>query len=171
MIQPILAGAARPGLMGELAQDLEFLQKVGIEIVVSLTAEPLDLPTDSGFQLIHFPIPDMGIATPRAVAGLCERLVPAMVEGRPVLLHCRAGLGRTGTVGACCLVSLGLDAGDAILHLRTQSRFYIQTTSQQHMVKHYADHLRTVADQDELPPSFRRPASDRPADLIQRFQS
>jgi protein tyrosine/serine phosphatase len=35
-----------------------------------------------------------------------------------VLMHCAAGLGRTGTAAACLLKALGLEAGEALQRVR-----------------------------------------------------
>ncbi|MDY7095952.1 MAG: tyrosine-protein phosphatase, partial [Acidobacteriota bacterium] len=111
------------------------------------------------FELLHFPILDMGVAPARSVADLCSKILGAIFDHRPVLLHCRAGLGRTGTIGACCLVSLGLTAEDAIRSLRTRSRLYIQTESQENMIGHYADHLHSLVDAGTLPDLFSPPGT------------
>ena len=41
-----------------------------------------------------------------------------MRAGDAVLLHCAAGLGRTGTAAACVLKALGLDAQEALQRVR-----------------------------------------------------
>jgi protein-tyrosine phosphatase len=40
-------------------------------------------------------------------------------EGLPVLVHCRGGLGRTGTIVACYLVYNGMSDIEAINYVRT----------------------------------------------------
>ncbi len=64
-----------------------------------------------------FPIPDFG--TPPAlktaafhvfIAGLARRLR----EGGSLLVHCGAGIGRTGTTAICLLIELGMPLGKAI---------------------------------------------------------
>jgi protein-tyrosine phosphatase len=49
------------------------------------------------------------LATLQAIAG-------ALAEGGTVYIHCRAGIGRTGTVAGCLLVEHGF-AGDEALAL------------------------------------------------------
>lgn len=134
-----LAGSAQPGLLAELDDDLAFLRRVGIKRIVSLTSRPL-LEQAEGFELLHFPIMDMGIPTPRACASLCLELVRDL-SSRPVLLHCRGGLGRTGTIAACCLVNLGRTADEALTQVRCVNPFYVQTPAQARFIEHYAAHL------------------------------
>jgi atypical dual specificity phosphatase len=50
--------------------------------------------------------------------------------GRPVGVSCSAGLGRTGTILACYLVSRGLDADAAINRVRMKRPGSIETREQ-----------------------------------------
>lgn len=137
-----LAGSGRPGLLGPVEIDLEFLRASGIRTIVSLTETPLDpSPAAWGMQSIHFPIDDMGIPTPRDAHGLCQKIVDSMTREGPVLLHCKAGLGRTGTMLACTLVHLGHSPEHAVARLRALHPGYIQTPAQHALVGHYAEHL------------------------------
>ncbi len=59
-------------------------------------------------------------------------------EGKPVGVSCGAGLGRTGTVLACYLVSLGHSAEVAIGMVRTKRPGSIETETQEEAIKEYA---------------------------------
>ncbi|MCA9717988.1 MAG: dual specificity protein phosphatase family protein [Myxococcales bacterium] len=133
-----LAGSGRPGLLRELEEDLEFIRESGFRMIVTLTQRALPEECDvEGIELVHFPIADMGIPMPRKLAPVCARILDSMARERPVLVHCRAGLGRTGVVLACCLVEEGERAVDAVRHLRTINRYYIQNALQERFVEHY----------------------------------
>lgn len=140
----VLAGAQRPGLLGDDAEDLRALQALGIRHVVSLTEEPYDSArlAAMGMGATHFPIVDMGVPTPAAVAQLCGQLAPDLQAGRPTLVHCRAGLGRTGTVLACILVHGGLEAGQAVQAVRRTNPRYIQTEEQFRFIGEFEAWLR-----------------------------
>lgn len=47
-----------------------------------------------------------------------ERAGAALIAGDSVLLHCAAGMGRTGTAAACVLKHLGLPADEALQRIR-----------------------------------------------------
>jgi atypical dual specificity phosphatase len=141
-----LAGSGRPGLLADLEADMAFLAEVGIRTIVTLTEHRVDaldgLDRSGELEVLHFPIPDMGFPTPRTAEALCGQVVARMRDS-PVLLHCRAGLGRTGTLAACCLVTLGESPDDAVTRVRTINSRYIQTRPQEQFVHHYARHLET----------------------------
>ncbi|MFO7568029.1 MAG: tyrosine-protein phosphatase [Enhygromyxa sp.] len=138
-----LAGSGRPGLLAELDEDMAFLEEQGIRTIVTLTEDRVDdLDAFAGFEILHFPIPDMGFPTPRVAASICEQILAGMAD-KPVLLHCRAGLGRTGTVAACCLVALGEQPDRALARVRCVNPRYVQTRAQEQFISHFFAHLET----------------------------
>lgn len=134
----MLAGSGRPGLLRSEEEDMRFIRAAGIEVLVTLTEEPLAVPAVIyGLESIHFPVPDMGFPTPRECDQVCSRIGELLAAKRPVLVHCKAGLGRTGTMLACCLVEQGASADAAISRVRRVQSQYIQTAAQAAFVKHY----------------------------------
>lgn len=77
-----------------------------------------------GLRWHHLPVPDMGVpAGTQTLAQHAEvRAVrEALRRGERVLLHCAAGLGRTGTLAAGLLVAEGWQAAraiEAVRHIR-----------------------------------------------------
>lgn len=145
-----LAGSGQPGLMNPPKEDWEFIEAAGIRLLVTLTERPLaPSPEPLAIQSLHFPISDMGIpSTPRAVDHLCQTILAAIDEGLPTLVHCKAGIGRTGTILACCLVALGRTPSQAMLELRRNHPSYIQTDVQERFIDHYGEFLARQADAD-----------------------
>lgn len=128
-----LAGTRRPGLLRDLDVDLEALHEAGFSVLVCLEERvPYDLEVVRafGFEFIHVPIADMQAPSVEAL-GATAALVKERVErGSRVLVHCRAGLGRTGTVLAAVLVMGGLDVADAIREIRRTEPRFIQSDAQ-----------------------------------------
>ncbi len=62
------------------------------------------------------------------------RLCTTLREGGRVLVHCRAGLGRAGTVAALMLVGLGVPGAEAVARVRAARPGTIQTEEQERYV-------------------------------------
>ncbi|MDY0746062.1 tyrosine-protein phosphatase [Paucibacter sp. R3-3] len=71
------------------------------------------------FRWQHLPMRDFGLGSdPAAFRHGVEQIANGLVLGDQVLLHCAAGIGRTGTVAACVLKQLGTDRDEALRKVR-----------------------------------------------------
>lgn len=73
-----------------------------------MPAELIAAYETSALELLHYPIPDFG--RPADAGGLSvfvNDLLDRLRGGETIYLHCRAGIGRTGTVLACLLKAAG----------------------------------------------------------------
>jgi len=71
------------------------------------------------FRWQHLPMRDFGLgADPSAFRLGIEQLSQGLALGEQVLVHCAAGIGRTGTVAACTLKHLGLASDEALRRVR-----------------------------------------------------
>lgn len=62
----------------------------------------------------HLPMADYGLhAEAQAYRQGVETIAQGLTQGESVLLHCAAGIGRTGTTAACLLKKLGLSTDAA----------------------------------------------------------
>lgn len=105
-------------------------QRAGLSMVVCLTsrAELAELSPDyhaaavagrMAFRWLHLPMRNFGV--PEDPAGFrreVQEIADAVRRGDAVLLHCAAGMGRTGTTAACVLKSLGLDTQESLQRVR-----------------------------------------------------
>jgi protein tyrosine/serine phosphatase len=62
----------------------------------------------------NFGLPDDPAAFRDGVRSVSE----ALLRGEAVMMHCAAGLGRTGSAAACVLKALGLDTDEALQRVR-----------------------------------------------------
>jgi protein-tyrosine phosphatase len=135
------------GAVEDLARDLGSILAFGAVGVVSLVEErelmllgietlPLALRRERLWWK-HLPITDMGVPDEdfeRRWGTEGPAIHEALERGGHVVLHCWAGLGRTGTVAARLLVEAGLDPDAAILRVRHARPGTIQTRRQERYV-------------------------------------
>jgi len=139
-----LGGMQWPGLVREETDDLRALAALRVDVVVSLTESAFDARRLQavGVRGEHFPIADMGVPRLEDAEDLCLRISRWIDDGRSVVLHCKAGLGRTGTVLACVLVQRGSEPVAAIHRVRSTNPLYIQSDQQLEFVTEFATHLK-----------------------------
>lgn len=71
------------------------------------------------FRWLNLPMPNFGLPDdPPGFRREIARVVQALRAGDAVLLHCAAGLGRTGTAAACVLKALGVPQAEALDRVR-----------------------------------------------------
>ncbi len=103
-----------------------------------------------GIEVLRFAIEDMNIpkeAEAEQYGALILEIVSRLKEGENVVVHCRGGLGRTGTVAACVLVALGVHSADeAIDAVRATRKGTVQTKDQEDFVRRFEETLRGRAD-------------------------
>ena len=131
----------------DLALDLDKVRDWGAAAVVTLL-EPKELKLlrveNLGDEILrrnmlwfHLPIADVSIPDERFeqewnIAG--EELRLMLRRRLDVLVHCRGGLGRAGTIAARLLVELGMEPTKAIANVRAVRPGAIQTSDQEKFV-------------------------------------
>lgn len=119
-----LAIVPRPRGGDWLEDEVRSWARSGIEVVVSLLTSDetteLDLTREaefcraSGIEFRSFPIPDRGVPASRdETLKLVKELDSHLTTGKCMGIHCRQGIGRSGLVAACLLVSSGVAPDNA----------------------------------------------------------
>ena len=142
--------AARPRGSDWLDAEIADWQRDGVNIVVSLLTPveegALDLRNEAravkakGMKYVSLPIPDREVpASETELTGVIERLDGELASGKNVLIHCRQGIGRSGLVAACLLVSKGLAPEIAVRKASAARGVPVpETKEQREWIDHYA---------------------------------
>lgn len=137
----LLAGTPRPGIVQDIDYDLEALKRVGLTTLVSLTTKPVDpaLLERYGIQGIWMPIKDMHAPGLEEAEKMCRQIAGLMSAGHVVAYHCRAGLGRTGTMLASHLIMEGRPALEALESVRRIEARWVQSDEQVRFLERFAE--------------------------------
>jgi atypical dual specificity phosphatase len=120
-------------------EDFEELRVRGISALISLTESSPDSTYLSAFgiDLHRFPIPDMSIVSVETMDEILAKIHEEIAFGKKTAVHCGAGLGRTGLVIACYLVSQGESGEESILRVRRLRPGSIETKEQERFILDY----------------------------------
>lgn len=121
-----LAGSGYPASRSQVA----WLARNGIGSILSLTERPLPSEWAAGTDLVirHVPMKDHELPSVESMAEGVKFIESQRASGRPVLVHCLAGEGRTGCVLSAYLIrSRGLAPDQAIRELRSIKPEFVET--------------------------------------------
>lgn len=88
--------------------------------------------TARGMAYMNFPIPDRQVpASEVRFTEALKKLDGQLSAGRNIVLHCRQGIGRTGLVAACLLLTKGVDPETAVRRLSIARGISVPETAEQ----------------------------------------
>jgi protein-tyrosine phosphatase len=96
----------------------------------------------AGMKFMSLPIPDRQVpGSESELTATIEQLDANLSSGKNVAVHCRQGIGRTGLVTSCLLVSKGLTPEQAVKRVKASRGLEIPETAEQ---RRWIDHYATV---------------------------
>ena len=138
IIEGKLAGSAIPTSTDEVQWAID----QGVKSIVTIREEPLDSDYTNNVNYFHVHSNDMGVPEFDDLVKTVDFIHDRIVNDEPVMVHCLAGLGRTGTILACYLIKYKkMSADDAIQKVRDERPGSIQSFSQEEIIFQFAKSL------------------------------
>ena len=125
-------------------RQLKWLEDHGVDSILTLTETPLpkEWADGSRLSLKHVKMFDHAPPTQEGLEESTRYISAQIADGKSVLVHCLAGVGRTGSVLAAFLVERdGKTADQALAHLRSIRPGSVET-AQEPAVREYERRFR-----------------------------
>jgi atypical dual specificity phosphatase len=139
-----LAGCAEPGISSPLDYDLDLLARMGITHLITLTEKDLDdaALARHGLHNVHLSIFDREAPSLAQTYMLIRKMQALMDQGHIIAVHCKAGIGRTGTILAAWMIREGgVGAAAAIERLRKINPAYVQSEVQEKFLHEFEEDI------------------------------
>ena len=102
--------------------EVKWLVKQGVRSIVTIKEKPLPsewfINDNTNIDNFHISIQDYGAPSLEELDYVVNHINQQIDRGRPVVVHCSGGKGRTGTILAAYLIKKGASADQAIKRLR-----------------------------------------------------
>lgn len=139
LINNKLAGSGMPTTINEI----NWILNQGVKSIVTMTENALPEYWVKDTKYLHVPTEDLSAPDIEQIDGAVDFIHERINQNEPVMVHCAAGIGRTGTILACYLIKYQkYSAKNAIEKVRKERPGSIQSERQEIVVELYEKHIR-----------------------------
>ena len=140
LIDNKLAGSGIPTSI----EEVQWIIEQGVKSIVTIREEPLDDDWIKDVNYLHVMSNDMGVPEFDDLVHVVDFIHKRITSNEPVMVHCLAGMGRTGTILACYLVKYqNMSADEAIQKIREERPGSIQSFSQEEIIFQFAKSIQS----------------------------
>ncbi|NHJ86499.1 MAG: hypothetical protein FK734_13625 [Asgard group archaeon] len=139
VVEGVLYGSEIP----QLKNDFDIIKNKGIKVIISLAEEIVDIKEENNlakdFEHYEIFVQDYHVPEKEQVERFLTILEQSKKEGKPVLVHCIAGCGRTGMMLALAqrFIFGEMDGKKAILKTREIRPCAVENATQEQFVINY----------------------------------
>ena len=139
LIENKLAGSGIPTSIDEV----QWVIKQGVKSIVTIREESLDDDWVKDVKYLHVLSNDMGVPEFVDLVHAVDFIHRRITNNEPVLVHCLAGMGRTGVILACYLVKYQkMSAREATEKVRKERPGSIQSYPQEEIIFRFEKSLK-----------------------------
>ena len=138
LINDQLAGSGMPTTFDEI----KWVNEQGIKSIITMTENALPESWIQDLEYLHVPTEDLNAPDMDKIDEAVDFIHQKINQELPVMVHCAAGIGRTGTILACYLIKYEKHtANNAIKKVRDERPGSIQSERQEIVVGLYEKHV------------------------------
>lgn len=135
-----LAGCGMP----TSTEELTWIQDQGIKSIVTMTETALPQAWIKNVNYLHIPTEDLSAPDMEKIDSVVDFIHQRLECNVPVMVHCAAGIGRTGTILACYLIKYqNHSAKNAIDKVRKKRPGSVQSESQEIAISLYEKYIHS----------------------------
>ena len=139
LIENKLAGSGIPTSIDEV----QWMIKQGVKSIITIREEPLDESWIKDVNYLHVLSNDMSVPEFDDLVYAVDFIHKRITNNEPVLVHCLAGMGRTGLILACYLVKYQkMSASEATEKVREERPGSIQSYPQEEIIFQFEKSLK-----------------------------